>query len=81
MYLMATDDPNDERLFPNSGKYKISIIIPGATGRPYSVILNVAAKAGSKLKRVQPKESKFAAPGSKRAFNPQPEPPRSVKQQ
>ncbi|MCD4740883.1 MAG: hypothetical protein K8R67_00160 [Desulfobacteraceae bacterium] len=35
-------------------QYKISIIISGATGRPYSVMLNVAKKTNSKFQKTLP---------------------------
>ena len=63
-----------------AGQYKISIIIPGTRGRPYSQVLKVAKKINLKFKKVPAQNSKDVAPGSKRTFNPQPEPPRKVKQ-
>ena len=63
-----------------AGQYKISVIIPGTRGRPYSVVLNVAKKAGSKIQKLPATKSNISVPGSKRSFNPQPEPPRKVKQ-
>ena len=65
-----------------TGQYRVMISFPGtvARGRPYTVILNVAPKASSKFNKVPSQKSKVVSPGAKKAFNPQPEPPRRVKQ-
>ncbi len=64
-----------------AGKYKLSILFPGTTvrGRPYSIILDVAKKPGSKFNKTPFQKKKFISPGTKKGINPQPEPPGKVK--
>jgi hypothetical protein len=64
-----------------AGRYRVMITFPGtvARGRPYTVVLNVAKKPGSKLQKAPSLKKKLVSPGAKKGFNPQPEPPRIVK--
>jgi hypothetical protein len=63
-----------------SGQYRLTISFPGTVtrSRPYTIILNVAAKPGSKFKKVPSQKNKMVSPGAKKGINPQPEPPGRV---